>query len=64
MRLEERVAPVGERRGAQRVLKERDRLKDLGVGGRIILKWILMKWDGQAWTGLIWLRIGTGDGLV
>jgi hypothetical protein len=28
---------------------------DMGVGGRIILKWILYKKDGRGWTGLIWL---------
>ena len=43
MRLEGRVAPVGERRDAQRLMKERDHLKDLGVGWRIILKWALKK---------------------
>jgi len=54
MSWEGRVAPLEERKGTHRV---RDRLKDLGVGGRIILKWILNKWDDEAWTGLIWLRI-------
>jgi hypothetical protein len=24
--------------------------KDLGVDGRIILKWIFKIWDGEAWT--------------
>jgi len=45
-------------------LRERDKLQDLGVDGRIILKWLLKQWDVGAWTGFIWLRIGTGGRLL
>lgn len=31
-------------------------LDDLGVGARIILKFIL-KWLARAWTGLIWQAV-------
>jgi len=35
-------------------------MEDLGVDGRIILKWILNESVGRAWSGLFWLRLGTG----
>jgi hypothetical protein len=40
-----------------------DHLENLGVDGRILLKWIFVKWD-KARTGLMFLRIGTGGGLL
>ena len=39
-----------------------DRLEDLSLDSRIILKRICQKWDEGAWAGLIWLRTGTGGG--
>jgi hypothetical protein len=44
-------------------MSEGDHMKDPGVNGTIMLKW-MKKWDGGAWTGLIWLRIVTGGGLL
>jgi hypothetical protein len=41
-----------------------DQLKDPGVDGKIILKWILKKLNGMTCTGFVWLRIGTVGGLL
>jgi hypothetical protein len=43
-------------------LKGRDHLDDLGVDGRIILKWILWKQGWRVLTEFMLLRIGTGGG--
>jgi len=56
------VAVLGESRRVCRVLV--GKLKDLGVDGRIILRWMFRKWSGEAWTGLIWLRAETGVNAV
>jgi hypothetical protein len=68
MRWAGHVASGGARRGVYRVLVEKPQgqrtLEDPGVGGRIILRWILRQWDVGAWTGSSWLRIGTVGGEV
>jgi hypothetical protein len=28
-------------------------VEEVGIGGRLILKWILWMWAGRAWTGFI-----------
>ena len=39
-------------------------MENLGVDGRIILKFIFKKWFGETLNGLVWLRIGTDGGLL
>jgi hypothetical protein len=36
----------------------------VGVGGRIILKWIVEKSGLGMWIGFAWLMVGTGCGLL
>jgi hypothetical protein len=39
-------------------------LENIGVDGRIILKWFLEKESAKICTGFFWLRIGTIGGLL
>jgi hypothetical protein len=41
---------------------ETDHLKELGVDGKIILKYIFKKHNGETWIGFICLRIETDCG--
>jgi hypothetical protein len=36
--------------------------EDLGVNGKILLRWILEKQDGKTWNGFTWLRIVSSGG--
>ena len=47
-----------------RNLRVRTNLKNPGLDGRIILKYIFKKWDMGLWTGMIWLRVGTVCGYL
>jgi hypothetical protein len=44
--------------------KARDHWEDLGVGGRITLRWNLGRYGWMGRTGFSWLRIGSNGGLV
>jgi len=65
MRWAGHVARMGEKRGEGfwwGNLKERYHLRDPGVDGRIILRWIFRKWNVGVWIVSSWLRIRTSGG--
>jgi hypothetical protein len=46
------------------VSKGRDHWEDLGVGGRITLRWTLGRQGSMGRTGFGWLRIGSSSALL
>jgi len=46
------------------IRKGTDHSEDVGVNGKIILKWMLGKQVGKVCSGCIWLRVGTGGRAV
>jgi hypothetical protein len=44
--------------------KVRDHWEDLGVGGRITLRWSIERYRSMGKTGFSWLRIESNDELV
>jgi hypothetical protein len=48
---------MGEMRNAYNISVRENTTRKTGVGGRIILEWILGKLCGRVWNGFVWLRI-------
>jgi hypothetical protein len=67
MRWAVHVVRMDEKRGIYRVLVGRpegeNHWEDLGVGGRITLRWTLGRQGSTGRTGFDWLRIGSSGGL-
>jgi hypothetical protein len=44
--------------------KASDHWEDLGIGGRITLRWTLWRLGSMGRTGFSWLKIGSSGGLL
>jgi hypothetical protein len=44
--------------------RERGHLRDIGIEGKIILKFVLKEQGMRMWTELIWIRIEFSGGLL
>jgi hypothetical protein len=47
-----------------KIVKGRDQFRDLGLSGKIILKWIKKEQGVMVWTGFIWLGIGSSGRIL
>jgi hypothetical protein len=45
-------------------VKEEFPLKDVGMSGRVVLKWIMEKLGARAWTRVSRFGVGTSGGLL
>jgi hypothetical protein len=60
------VAHLGERciRVTAGKLEGKSHLGNVGIHGRIILKWSSQQQNKRVWTRFIWLRIRTNGGIL
>jgi hypothetical protein len=45
-------------------LTRRDYFGDVGIGGKIVLKYIVKLWGIGMWTGFIWIKEGPNSELL